>query len=241
MNLSMLLTKIKVNLGLYAIALPLDNPDEFMTQIIQDITRRTFSNYAPLIETYRFDTNSMEKLEKIANYESYLLPDIFSNREILYVKDAYYDQADLSGIGYWGGALPVMRGNMLNQTMLSNAGMHLTNKLIPRLTFKYEHPRKITFYNLFSSSKVVLEIAFIHDKNLASIKPTQEESFFELAVLDIKDALYQILKHYSDIQSAYGNINLKLDDWAQAADQRRQLIENWDNTYHMDIFPFIYA
>ena len=241
MNLSTLVTRIKLNLGLYSTATPFENIEEVITEIIQGITLRTFSTFSPYYEKYRFDVHSLERIEKIANYETYLLPDLFDEREILFVREVNYDEADLSGLGYWGGGVPLLHGNMINQTMLANAGMALTNRMVPRVTFKYEHPRKITFYNLLASCKIVVELALMHDKNLASISPTQEESFYELAVLDVKDALYQSMKHYNDIQTAYGNIQMKLDDWAQAAEQRKQLIENWDATYHMDVLPFIYA
>ena len=81
----------------------------------------------------------------------------------------------------------------------------------------------------------------MHDKNLNSITTTMEESFHNLAVLDVKDALYQMMKHYNEIQTAYGNINMKIDDWQSAADQRKQLLDDWDNMYQMDIIPFTYG
>lgn len=240
MNMSQLITRIKIKCGLYTIALPFENPDEVIKETIQNITLRTFSTYSPYYETFRFDLHSLERLEKNANYEVYLLPDIFSGRELMFVREVRYDESDISGLGYWGGGVPLLHGNMIKQSMLSNAGMNLTNTMVPRMTFKYEHPRKITLYNVLSSCKVIFELAFMHDKNLTSITPTEEESFYNLAVLDVQDMLYQSLKHYTDIQSAYGNISLKLDEWQQAASDRKQLLDDWDNTYHMDIMPFIY-
>ena len=238
MNLSNLLTRIKISCGLYSIALPFENPDEAMIDVIKNITLRTFSTYCPYYEQFRFDLHSLEKLEKRANYEIYLLPDIFSERELLFVRDVRYDEADISGLGYWGGGIPLLHGNMTNQAILSNAGLQLTSKMVPRITFKYEHPRKVTLYNVLASAKLTFDLAFKHDENLVSISPTMEESFFNLAVLDVKDMLYQTLKHYNDIQSAYGNISMKLDEWQQASDQRKQLLEEWENDYHMDVYSF---
>lgn len=241
MNLSQLVTRIKIVCGLYSIALPFDNPDETISEVIRNITLRTFSTYCPHYETYRFDLHSLERLEKRANYESYLLPDIFSQRELMFIRDVRYDEADTSSLGYWGGGVPLFHGNMINQSMLSNAAMNLSNKMIPKITFTYEHPRKVILYNVLSSCKLVFEVALMHDENLTSITPTEEESFFNLAVLDVKDMLYQTLKHYTDIQSAYGNISLKIDEWQQASSDRKALLEEWTSTYHMDVLPFIYA
>ena len=99
MNLSQLVTRIKINCGIYAIALPFDNPDEVIADVIKNITLRTFSTYNPCYETFRFDLHSLEKIEKRANYEVYLLPDIFSERELLFVRDVKYDESDITGLG----------------------------------------------------------------------------------------------------------------------------------------------
>lgn len=238
MNLSSLITRIKLQLGIYTIALPFENPDEVFKDIIQNVTLRTFSTYAPYYEKFRFKLDELKCIEKNSNYSTYILPDVFSERELLFIRSVEYDESTVTGTGYWGGGIPMLHGNLINQAMLANAGMPLVNKLIPKVTFKYEHPRKVTLWNVYSSNTLVFEIAMMHDKSLASITPTEEESFYNLAVLDIKDMLYQSLKHYNDVQSAYGNISLKLDDWQSAAQDRKALLDEWDNTYHMDVLPF---
>ena len=73
------------------------------------------------------------------------------------------------------------------------------------------------------------------DQSLQSIRPTAEESFFKLAVLDVKENLYQLVKHYTTIQTAYGTVELKIDDWADAANERKELINQWDDSYHLDL------
>jgi len=242
MNLSSLITRIKIDCGIYAIALPFDNADEIIKDIIIDITRPVFSKYCPTYEKIRFDLNKdLKRIDKYANYETYLLPDIFHDRELLYVKDVNYDESDSSDLGYWGGGIPIMQGNMIKQAILSNAAMSLSNKTIPKITFDYVHPRKVTLYNVLSSSKIVFELALEHDKSLASITPTSSESFYKLAILDVKSALYEVMKEYTDINTAYGNISLKLDNWASAADKREQLLNEWEDSYHIDTIPFTYA
>ena len=72
MNLSQLITRIKISCGIYTIATPFENIDEMMTEVIQNITLKTFSTFSPYYETFRFDLHSLERLEKNANYEVYL-------------------------------------------------------------------------------------------------------------------------------------------------------------------------
>lgn len=53
MNISTLVTRMKIELGLYSLALPFDNLDQAIMDVIQTITVRTFSTYCPYRETYR--------------------------------------------------------------------------------------------------------------------------------------------------------------------------------------------
>lgn len=241
MNLSNIITRIKLKLGLMAIATPFENLDETITTIIKDITVPVFSVYYPVKESLTINMYDLELLEKTSVYEKYLLPD-FSNRKLLYVFDVkYHDSSVLSGLGFYGDGYPLMNGNLINQMMLSNAGANLMNFMIPKMTFKYEAPRVLYIYNSYSSAKVVLDLGFEHDKSLASIPETCREEFLKLAMIDVKENLYPTMKQYTDINTAIGTINLKLDDWANAEDQRREIIEKWDDTYHLDFQPFYYA
>ena len=54
MNLSTVVTRIKLQLGLINIATPIENLDESIVQIIQDITVPVFSIYAPYKDSYTF-------------------------------------------------------------------------------------------------------------------------------------------------------------------------------------------
>ena len=51
MNMSNIITRIKLNLGLMAIATPFENLDETIKDIITDITLPVFSQYNPCRET----------------------------------------------------------------------------------------------------------------------------------------------------------------------------------------------
>ena len=49
MNISKLVTRIKMQIGIYGVALPIDNLDEIITDIIRDITLPVFSTYCPYL------------------------------------------------------------------------------------------------------------------------------------------------------------------------------------------------
>lgn len=239
MNLSNVITRVKLKLGLINIATPIENLDDFIMTIIQDITIPVFSLYNPVQDKLVINTNDLERIEKTEQSETFLLPE-FKNRNLLYVFDVTYDDSCLSGLGYYGGGMPLMTGNIINQAMLANAGAQLISTMMPKMTFHYEHPRKLTLFNMYSSSRIVISLGFEHDKSLASIPDSCRESFMKLLLLDVKENLYPTLKQYTEINSAIGNINLKLDDWANAESERADYINQLDDTYHLDMKPMYY-
>lgn len=234
MNMSKLITRIKRNIGIYGIALPIEDIDKEIKDIIIDITLPVFSLYNPYEDHLYIDLQNLERIEKTSTYQSYLLPSALSEK-LLYIKDVRYDDRCISGLGYWGGDIPYLSGVLTEQTLISNAAKNLTNMALPKLNFQYEPPRKLTLYNNYASLKVIIDMCCKHDQSLQSIRPTAEESFFKLAVLDVKENLYQLVKHYTTIQTAYGTVELKIDDWADAANERKELINQWDDSYHLDL------
>lgn len=239
MNLSDVMTRIKYKLGIMNIASPVRNLDGMIATIIKDITVPDFSIYYPDRFTAKFNLNDLEQIERTNSYETYLLPD-FQNKKILYVFQVYYDDSTLSGFGHYGGALPMIGGNMIGQILISNAASSMYSVMMPKLTFEYTHPRKLKIFNQYSESNIVVDLGFQHDVSLASIPDTCRTSFMELALLDVKENLYPIFKSYSNLSTAYGNIDLKIDNWESAESERRELIQKWDDTYHLDIGPGIY-
>lgn len=234
MNMSKLITRIKRNIGIYGIALPIEDIDKEIKDIIIDITLPVFSLYNPYEDHLYIDLQNLERVEKTSTYQSYLLPSALSEK-LLYIKDVRYDDRCISGLGYWGGDIPYLSGVLTEQTLISNAAKNLTNLALPKLNFQYEPPRKLTLYNNYASLKVIIDMCCKQDQSLQSIRPTAEESFFKLAVLDVKENLYQLVKHYTTIQTAYGTVELKIDDWADAANERKELINQWDDSYHLDL------
>lgn len=229
-----------MKLGLLNIATVFENLDETIVEILQEFTIPDFSVFNPVRDKITVNTTTdLQLIDKKDIYEEYLLPE-FNTRKLLYVFDVNYDTSILSGLGYFAGGMPLMQGSLVNQVMLSNAGASLMNTMIPKMTFEFTHPRSLKIYNAYSSTKIVIELGFEHDKTMASIPDTCRESFMKLALLDVKSNLYPTLKQYTEINTAIGNINLKIDDWANAESERNDLIKEWEDTYHLDLMNTYY-
>lgn len=240
MNLSEVITRIKLKLGIMNIATPIQNLDGTISTIIKEITIPDFSLYNPDKQNIRLELKDLERLEHTNSYDTYLLPD-FKTKKLLYVFNVYYDDSTLAGFGHYGGALPMVGGHMMAQALSSNAAANLYNLMMPKMTFEYIHPRRIKIFNQYSESKLVFELGFQHDISLASIPETCRTAFMELALLDVKENLYPIFKNYTNLSTAIGNIDLKIESWESAESERKELINTWNSTYHLDLIPMYYA
>ena len=238
MNMSKLITRIKLKLGLNVITAPFD-----VNQLIQDIikieTLPVFSLYAPLRETYHCMVNDLEILDKGPNYTQVYIPEFRPNK-IITVEDVNYDETSLVDSSTYGYCYPYRFPSVWQSLVSANASMNLVRSMMPSVTFKYDHPRRLTLYNVYISRRLAISIAMEHDDTLASIKPSTEESFYELALLDTKVNLYSNMKYYTELQSAYGTINLRIDDWANAESERKDLLNTWGDTFHLDGPQMIY-
>lgn len=241
MNISRISLRLKMGIGIYGIALPIIDIDDFVVKILTDITLPTFSLFLPLKKVMYLGLDDMEKLEKNATFESYLLPEQVNR--ILYVKDVRYDDRSMAYDGYLGGPVVTRSSgyDAFKSVTLGNQLRHMMNEALPTITFHFEAPRTIFLFNVVQSRHLVFELCCEHDKSFMSIPPTAEESFFELAMLDVKENLYGMVKHHSSLQTALANIDLKIDDWANAKEERKTLIEQWRELLPLDFAKEYYG
>jgi len=233
MNLSELLTSIKMDLGIYGLALPFKNADEALYDVIKLKTVKTFSPFSPQIIELVFDLKELNCLEALYTKSKYELPDMFGNRRILYIRNVS-PRSKLIGNGYVTSTYDD-GVDSYNGLMMTQANANLVSIAAPPITFKFEPPNIMYLYNFATNyGELDVSLAVEHAPNLASISPTTWETFYELANLDIQAFLYNTLKHYTEIQTAYGTINLKIDDWSSAASERKDMIEKMKDTFHLD-------
>lgn len=244
MDINRMIRRIKRDIGLYGIALPIENLDQLILDIIEDTSIPVFSIYCPREEVVTLDINNMIHDRNYGRGEScdlYILPDwLYSgNRNILYVKRIEYAD-DIMSRNYY----PTGRGSIFNNledVMLANANKPIVDLSVAKITFRYEHPRKVYIYDSLIASKLRLTLACEHDVSCQSIPPTAAESFFKLAELDIKAGLYNTVKHYDGIETSYGRIELKIDDWQNARQERDDMIKDWDESYLLDAVDLEYG
>lgn len=223
-----------MDLGIYGLKLPFDNPDETLVDVLRLKTLKTFSIFSPVIEIESHDLGRMETVGKEDYTRTiYIIPRKYSDRQIIYVRNVL-PRNKLAGNGYIAPVFDGSIGTFLDLAM-TQANADLVSIAAPPITFKFVAPNQLWVYNFATNyGDVEIEIGYSHSNNFTTIPETSYESFYDLALIDIKRFLFNAMKHYKEINTAYGTISLRIDDWENAESERKDLIERWRDVYHLE-------
>jgi hypothetical protein len=232
-NMSKLITRIKKDLGIYGLVLPLKNGDNDIAETIKDTTRPTFSRFFPDDPKITLKLSELEIIKNQYQESIYIIPDIFGKRDIISIKKVSPRSLLLSG-GYYAPYID-SSPELYYGMMMAQANADLISAAAPPFTFKFKEPNQLWLYNITTMyGELDIEFNVVHADNLSTVKTSTYETFYELAVIDIKNFLYGALKHYKNIQTAYGTITLEIDDWANAPNDRKDLVERWRDVYTLE-------
>lgn len=240
MNLSELLTMVKMDIGIYMVPLPFENSDKVLFDVIKMKSLRTFSNLFPHKMEFVMDLKDLEVIRETYDEKSYRLPTLFGDRPIISVIKVDPYSSNYTGNYFGGNPIITNSANLYEDTMLGALGYDLLSTVAPPFTFRFTAPSTLTLYNIGTfADKIKIQLAYGHAENLSTIKPTMEDSFYELVKLDIKSFLYNNLKHYNTIQTSFATLNLMIDEWSGAEQERRELVERWTDEYHLEVDQFV--
>lgn len=239
-NISKLISSIKLDMGLAAMATPFENVDELIREVIVVRTLPVFDELYPYIVPLQIDTNELDLVEKRTESSIYRLPDVFGDAQIMmithmepiYDDDRYSNDYNTSLFSY--GVTPCLYG--YQELMLAQAQANMLSTASKGATFQFIPPNMIEIFTGYAMGNTYrLSVALSHAENLSTLPATCYGSFLKLATLDVKVHLYNTLIHYENLSTAYGQLNLNIDRWSGAEDDRRSLLEKWEQTYHLDL------
>jgi hypothetical protein len=242
MNLSRAISHLKMGLGLYNISLPFKDDitgdptptENVIRDVLTTITIPIYSQYQPWLREADVNLANLKLIDNNFNSgQIYLLPSILTITPIMYVSDVYFPQQ--GNRGTYGDIAPAYGINRSVQGVLtSQAYMMLAGQMRAEPTFEYLGENKIRLYG-FPKCIVRIKVACEHEPNGETIPDSCYDSFMQLATLDMKNFLYNTLKLYDNIPSAFGNIQLKIEDLQGADGERTQLLRDWSEVYHLDM------
>lgn len=228
-NISEFMTMIKEDIGIKNIPLPVD--DNELLQRFGNSALKEFSVRCPRIEhviiddsdlispaeydracrvTYRINTAKFGNSPIIGIYK-------FDVARPLGYSDYYVPQ------GMWASPDSVLTGIADIKIAASVA-----SAMGKAPTFEFRNPDILIVYNGWSGGVYQLDIGLMHDISLSTITPTSFTNLRQLAVVDIEEYLYNKLKRMDNLDVGIGNIQLKLDDWQDAASRKREMLDTWD-------------
>lgn len=233
MNLSDLVTEIKMDIGIYGMTLPFEKPDDAIKDVIRLKTVPTYSRYSPYRLDVPIDGKDLKLIYRFSDYVMYQLPDLFGDRKIITIDEIVPNILNMGAQRIYG---PMEYSVCDMNTMMLNAQKaQLQHFVAPKFSFEFVEPNKIKLFNAgYISRGIICYMGVAHDANLSTIDEGHSESFKKLALLDVKRFLYQVMRNYDEIQTAYGNIRLRTDEWSGAEGDRADLLSRWDEVYHLE-------
>lgn len=235
-----LVKSIKMDLGIYGMSVPVDDLDESIMDVIRTKTLVTFSEFLPHEFQTLLDLSELEELPTNNRYalSRFVLPDIFGDRQIVGLRDVSIDLISY-GIGSHTYDSSLGFGiNDVSTMMLKTATSNLYSAMSPARTFNFVSPNIMELYNfdrLTTRIRVIFHLQ--HADNFSTIPASRTNSFYELAVIDTKIFLYQLMKHYRNMQTPVGNIDIQIDDWADAMSERKDWMQNLKSSHHLEGQP----
>lgn len=249
MNISDVINDIKLSHGLNTIALPYDKPVEQVIAEILKISIRTFSRFKPYVREY---DEWIKNLRYASEFDKrrgiFILPEQITVSEVF---DAYaYPTAPPPGDGevntnpFTVGSPFVGFGSYYPQDIVNasmiGAGVNKYAAITsnPPST-EWMGFNKIRLINFPDNVWVHFVVNCSHDLTGETIPESCVESFMELASLDVERTLYSQLKNMTGTGGAFKESQIKIDEWSGAEQARKELINQWTNTFHYDDIDLI--
>lgn len=238
MNISKVVSALKLGLGLYNITLPFKDDvtqetiptEKVIMDVLSTMTIPMYSQYVPWIREADYDVTKLKVVNRKEHI--YMLPEVLTWTPIISVLDVYMPISSNRGI--YGDIAPAYGVSRSAQGVITGqAYMMLAGEMRSEPTFEYKGNNKIKLYG-FPRTILTFSVSCEHETSGETIPDSCYASFMELATLDMKVFLYNSLKMYKEIPTAFGNINLNIDDYQGAEADKKALLEKWDETDHLD-------
>ena len=239
MNMSKCISQLKMSLGLYGITLPFKDDatgkpaptENVIHDVLTTMTIPIYSDYVPWMREGEISITKLKVVDEKLGI--YMLPAFLTLTPVKYVADVHMPFHNQRGT--FGDIAPAYGINRSVQGVAtSQAYMMVAGQMRAEPTFEYLGENKIRLYG-WPKTIVAFKVACEHEPNGESIPDSCYSSFMELATLDTKMFLYNSLKLYDGIPTAFGEIKLKTEDYQSAEADRKQLLDQWNDTFHYDM------
>jgi hypothetical protein len=245
-NISDLIKKMERRLGTRLMNLPKEiNKDTWWDNCIKPITLPSFSRLYP----HQIEYVLIPSRDKVARaddgvpsnfyyIDEHRLPgrvDIIGLRDLS--KERFLKEFSLNPYGVTGSYMNDIGSYSPLDIGLQQGFSDLASLYNNGLRIEFVKPNKIrvtagNYQDVIKCMETLTLLLYVEHQDLITISPMKMETFEELCLFDLQDFLYQELKFFDGLESIYGgNIDLKMDDWAQAQNNRKDFVKLLKDTF----------
>ena len=242
MSPNLLLKKAKRRLGVSTFKLPFD--DEELIDILYEDTLPTFSKYFPKYLTLPINLEKCPPARfKVADKAKYYGRRAYHLAEEINRYGSEIIPLDIEDIDYFlndGSDFITYSGEMAGLTPYEVvANSHYSSTAAAMLNVEpvhfFEAPDILILdekgFAQIHGNLIYVTFLTMHNGDLSSINLTYIDYLTRLYMCDLQIALYAVLKHMDKIDTTFGEIDLKIDDWQDAEQKREELQDDWNTKF----------
>lgn len=240
-SLSEILTLCKQNMGMRDLPKPVTDQD--LRWRLEHSTLKEFSQVCPY--TAQFIIGETERLchpySGVPSYHTdayslvYRIPrSFYQERTIIAVSDVQparphgYNDLYVPG-GAVGSPIGIITAAASVQMAAAMATM-----VGHSITWDFRAPDICILYNAWSGGHFEIELQMTHDPSLSTIPPSAFSKFIQICELDLQEYIYKKLQRVQNLELGTGNIELKIDEWSDAGNRKRELLDDLADASAMD-------
>jgi hypothetical protein len=234
------------------------SPKQYLQEILEVKTLPSLNELYPYIDRVQINTTHLETIIDKSDpyYIGYRIPLSLTNGlKIMSVKalhcgtgatptDGIYESSAAAtlGRGLRMAAYPNKYGrygssHLYETVMLANLS-YADNMLLGQVQEapvpRFQPPNIIWINKSYGSAGVfTATLCLENDKNLLTIPDDVFEGVRRLFVLDVKSTVYSQYGMLSSIETALGTLDLKIDDWSSAENERMDLFDQYKSMAHL--------
>lgn len=231
------------------------SPKQYLQEILEVKTLPSLNELYPYLLRLQINTSGLETLDD-PYYTGFRIPlALTDGLKILSIKslhstigahasDGIYESNAVASLGKSVSlaAYPNKYGRYgsshLYETVLLANVAYADNQLLGQVKEapipRFEPPNIIWINKSYASApSFIVTLCVENDKNLLTIPDDQFEAVRRLFVLDVKSTIYSQYGMLSSIETALGTLDLKIDDWSGAENERADLFDQYKSTSHL--------
>ena len=235
-NYSEFLTQIKEDIGIKDVPLPVD--DAALTKRFVTSALREFSIRYPKLEEILITQDMAVDLSSrsLNGSVTYIIPEKYYRGSqiltVLSINSTGYGAAD----NFYNPTMFLGSADMLIESVTDiKMAASLASMIGHAPTFRFDPPNKLTVFNGWTGNAYRVEVGMLHDPSLATIPPGAMTHLRQLATLDIEEYLYGKMKRIQNLETGIGSISLQIDNWENAAQEKRELLRDWDESASLSL------